>query len=93
VSTIFSPAFSQSSRDSSIEDPPTPQLPSLNMSFIERGGKGIVPQIDAPVSASNGGERVSLYPPTVFRCGTRDLSMPKPWAALTKMISPANSQP
>ena len=27
--------------------------------FIEPGGKGIVPQIDAPISASNGGDRVS----------------------------------
>jgi hypothetical protein len=27
---------------------------------IEQGGGGIVPQIDAPISASNAGERVSL---------------------------------
>lgn len=28
---------------------------------IEQGGGGIVPQIDAPISASNAGERVSFY--------------------------------
>jgi uncharacterized membrane protein YccC len=32
------------------------------MSFIEQGGKGIVPGTDAPTSASNGGERVSCIP-------------------------------
>lgn len=60
VSAIFSPAFSQSSRDSSLEEPPTPSLPFVKMSFIQPGGKGIVPQFDAPLSASNGGERVSF---------------------------------
>lgn len=61
VSAIFSPATSHSSRDS-IGEPATPSLPGLSafkMSFIAPGGKGVVPQTDAPVSASNGGERVS----------------------------------
>ncbi|EFY87983.1 hypothetical protein MAC_05974 [Metarhizium acridum CQMa 102] len=60
VSAIFSPATSHSSRDARIEEPATPGLPALSafkMSFIAPGGKGIVPQTDAPVSASNGGER------------------------------------
>ena len=34
---------------------PSPDI----MSMIQPGGKGIVPQTDAPTSASNGGERVS----------------------------------
>ncbi|KAF5018021.1 hypothetical protein F66182_10016 [Fusarium sp. NRRL 66182] len=48
--TIFSLDFSP---------PNTPKAPSSpdKMSFIEQGGKGIVPGIDAPTSASNGGER------------------------------------
>lgn len=53
--TVFS---LDSSRSSSLEDS-TSQSPE-KMSFIEQGGRGIVPQIDAPTSASNGGERVSL---------------------------------
>lgn len=52
--TVFS---LDSSRSSSLEDS-TSQSPE-KMSFIEQGGRGIVPQIDAPTSASNGGERVS----------------------------------
>lgn len=39
--------------------PPADRTPSPeSMSMIEPGGKGIVPQTDAPASASNGGERV-----------------------------------
>ncbi|KAF4331860.1 hypothetical protein FBEOM_14359 [Fusarium beomiforme] len=43
-------------------DPSRPTSPEESfspgkMSFIEQGGKGIVPGIDAPTSASNGGER------------------------------------
>jgi hypothetical protein len=53
--TIFSIDFS---RSNSLEDSSSPD----KMSFIEQGGKGIVPGIDAPTSASNGGERVSLIP-------------------------------
>ncbi|RSM15368.1 hypothetical protein CEP52_000931 [Fusarium oligoseptatum] len=48
--TIFSIDFS---RSNSLEDYSSPD----KMSFIEQGGKGIVPGIDAPTSASNGGER------------------------------------
>lgn len=49
--TIFSVDLSRSSfDDSALSD---------RMSFIERGGRGIVPNTDAPTSASNGGERVS----------------------------------
>ncbi|KAJ4314059.1 hypothetical protein N0V84_009104 [Fusarium piperis] len=48
--TIFSIDFS---RSNSLEDSLSPD----KMSFIEQGGKGIVPGIDAPTSASNGGER------------------------------------
>ena len=49
TTTVFSLDFS---RSSSLESPD-------KMSFIEQGGRGIVPQTDAPTSASNGGERVS----------------------------------
>ncbi|KAM0435336.1 hypothetical protein ACHAPT_003430 [Fusarium lateritium] len=48
--TVFSIDFS---RSNSLEDSSSPD----KMSFIEQGGKGIVPGIDAPTSASNGGER------------------------------------
>ncbi|KAM5342458.1 hypothetical protein ACJ41O_013424 [Fusarium nematophilum] len=48
--TIFSVDFS---RPNSPDASPSPD----KMSFIEQGGKGIVPGIDAPTSASNGGER------------------------------------
>ncbi|KPM36375.1 hypothetical protein AK830_g10192 [Neonectria ditissima] len=50
ASTVFSLEYS---RASSLED----SLSSDNMSFIQQGGKGT---FDAPTSASNGGERVSL---------------------------------
>lgn len=45
----WSPATANANRTPSFE----------SMRIIEPGGKGIVPQIDAPTSASNGGERVS----------------------------------
>ncbi|RFN54841.1 hypothetical protein FIE12Z_870, partial [Fusarium flagelliforme] len=48
--TIFSLDFS---RSNSPEESFSPD----KMSFIEQGGKGIVPGIDAPTSAINGGER------------------------------------
>lgn len=51
--TIFSLDFS---RSNSPEESSSPD----KMSFIEQGGKGIVPGIDAPTSAINGGERVSF---------------------------------
>ncbi|KAG6039604.1 hypothetical protein E4U19_004904 [Claviceps sp. Clav32 group G5] len=41
------------------------------MSFIEPGGKGIVPQTDAPISASNGGERR-----VVVRCLSSTINLP-----------------
>lgn len=50
--TIFSVDFSCPGTSE-----PTPSLDK--MGFIEQGGKGIVPGIDAPTSASNGGDRVS----------------------------------
>ncbi|KAJ6438442.1 ubiquitin-like protein [Purpureocillium lavendulum] len=53
--SIFSPALSHFSHRSSVDDSPIP----FKMGFIEPGGKDIVPQTDAPASASNGGERVS----------------------------------
>ena len=53
ATTVFSVEYS---RDGSHEDALTPGA----MSFIEQGGGGIVPQTDAPASAINGGERVSL---------------------------------
>ncbi|PKS08015.1 hypothetical protein jhhlp_006627 [Lomentospora prolificans] len=48
-----------------------PQSPQLNRTiappkYIEAGGKGIVPQIDAPVSASNSAERVCRLPFYLF---------------------------
>lgn len=52
--TVFSLEFS---RSSSLEDSISPSPDK--MSFIEQGGRGVVPQVDAPSSASNGGERVS----------------------------------
>ncbi|KIL84349.1 hypothetical protein FAVG1_12369 [Fusarium avenaceum] len=48
--TVFS---LDSSRPNSLENSASPD----KMSFIEQGGKGIVPGIDAPTSAINGGER------------------------------------
>ncbi|KAK3944961.1 hypothetical protein QBC46DRAFT_250409 [Diplogelasinospora grovesii] len=38
-------------------EPPTPTTPGMQMHFIEPGGRGIVPQTDAPQCASNGGLR------------------------------------
>ncbi|KID87582.1 hypothetical protein MGU_05231 [Metarhizium guizhouense ARSEF 977] len=79
VSAIFSPATSHSSRDS-IGEPATPSLPGLSafkMSFIAPGGKGVVPQTDAPVSASNGGERritVRCFSSTLSLLVTADTS-------------------
>ncbi|UNI18839.1 hypothetical protein JDV02_005083 [Purpureocillium takamizusanense] len=54
--SIFSPALSHFSHRSSVDDSPIP----FKMGFIEPGGKGIVPQTDAPTSASNGGERIVM---------------------------------
>ncbi len=47
-----------------IERPVTSQAPKRVVEIpqqIQQGGGGIVPQIDAPISASNAGERVSLF--------------------------------
>ncbi|KAG5979745.1 hypothetical protein E4U55_004818 [Claviceps digitariae] len=76
VSAIFSPTLSHYSLESSSEEPPTPSVsvpvPVPNkMSFIEPGGKGIVPQKDAPVSAINGGERR-----VVVRCLSSTINLP-----------------
>ncbi|PNY25330.1 Uncharacterized protein TCAP_04727 [Tolypocladium capitatum] len=49
----FSPTLGRFSRGSSVDDSPSP----VGMNFIQPGGKGIVPQIDAPTSAINGGDR------------------------------------
>ncbi|KAM4056255.1 Ubiquitin-like protein [Hirsutella rhossiliensis] len=66
--SIFSPALAGSgslfSRNSSVDD-------SLRMSFIEPGGKGIVPQFDAPASAINGGERR-----VIVRCLSSTTTLP-----------------
>ncbi|KJZ75023.1 hypothetical protein HIM_05509 [Hirsutella minnesotensis 3608] len=69
--SIFSPTLasvSQYSRSSSVDDssssPP-------KMSFIEPGGKGIVPQFDAPTSAINGGERR-----VIVRCLSSTITLP-----------------
>lgn len=48
-------AFTWSPATAAVDRSPSPD----SMSMIEPGGKGIVPQLDAPASASNGGERVS----------------------------------
>lgn len=60
VKAIALPLFSPITV-SPITPPETPPIsPRVDkMNFIEAGGKGIVPQTDAPTSASNGGERVS----------------------------------
>ncbi|KAK2593850.1 hypothetical protein QQS21_008427 [Conoideocrella luteorostrata] len=73
VSAIFSPALSHYSRDSdsSLEESPTSLIPNAKMSFIEPGGKGIVPQMDAPVSAINGGERR-----VIVRCLSSTINLP-----------------
>jgi hypothetical protein len=44
--------------------------PSSPKGFIEMGGRGIVPQMDAPTTASNSGERVSL---SGFACHLHDI--------------------
>ncbi|PHH71676.1 hypothetical protein CDD83_5124 [Cordyceps sp. RAO-2017] len=70
--SIFSPALasgSQFSRNSSVDD--EPDSPPIRMSFIEPGGKGIVPQIDAPASAINGGERR-----VIVRCLSSTITLP-----------------
>jgi hypothetical protein len=46
------------SLDLSRESSPGETSPTYLMSFIVQGGRGVVPQIDAPNSAVNGGERV-----------------------------------
>ncbi|QPG96826.1 hypothetical protein C2857_005334 [Epichloe festucae Fl1] len=71
VSAIFSPTLSHYSRDSSLEEPLTPSNPSAKMAFIEPGGKGIVPQMDAPISAINGGERR-----VIVRCFSSTINLP-----------------
>ena len=66
--TVFSLDFSR--RSSSLEDSSS-STPD-KMSFIEQGGRGIVPGVDAPTSASNGGERVSLlWWPCKWSCDLR----------------------
>ncbi|QUC22684.1 uncharacterized protein UV8b_06925 [Ustilaginoidea virens] len=71
VSAVLSPTFSQYSRESSLEDPPSPPLSTGKMKFIEQGGKGIVPQTDAPLSAINGGERR-----VIVRCLSSTINLP-----------------
>ncbi|CAM1508234.1 Fc.00g050820.m01.CDS01 [Cosmosporella sp. VM-42] len=61
TNTVFSLDFS---RSSSLESPD-------KMSFIEQGGKGIVPGTDAPTSASNGGERR-----VTVRCLSSTINLP-----------------
>ncbi|KAG5956615.1 hypothetical protein E4U58_006489 [Claviceps cyperi] len=60
------------SRGGSLEHPPALSSSGpRKMSFIEPGGKGIVPQTDAPISASNGGERR-----VVVRCLSSTINLP-----------------
>ncbi|KAG6113278.1 hypothetical protein E4U13_003931 [Claviceps humidiphila] len=60
------------SRGSSLEHPTALSSSGpRKMSFIEPGGKGIVPQTDAPISASNGGERR-----VVVRCLSSTINLP-----------------
>ncbi|KAG6055879.1 hypothetical protein E4U32_006005 [Claviceps aff. humidiphila group G2b] len=60
------------SRGSSLEYPTALSSSGpRKMSFIEPGGKGIVPQTDAPISASNGGERR-----VVVRCLSSTINLP-----------------
>ncbi|PWI69897.1 hypothetical protein PCL_00809 [Purpureocillium lilacinum] len=65
--SIFSPALSHFSHRSSVDDSPIP----FKMGFIEPGGKGIVPQTDAPASAINGGERIVMV-----RCQSATVNLP-----------------
>ncbi|KAH7008305.1 hypothetical protein EDB80DRAFT_575282 [Ilyonectria destructans] len=65
--TVFSLEYSRASRASSLED----SLSSDEMSFIEQGGRGIVPNHDAPTSASNGGERR-----VTVRCLSSTINLP-----------------
>lgn len=44
------------------DGPPINDAPVINPVGIQQGGGGIVPQTDAPISASNAPERVSLIP-------------------------------
>ncbi|KAG6008066.1 hypothetical protein E4U21_005079 [Claviceps maximensis] len=72
VSATFSPTLSHFSLESNSEQPPTASTSAPNrMSFIEPGGKGIVPQKDAPKSAINGGERR-----VVVRCLSSTINLP-----------------
>ncbi|POR35670.1 Uncharacterized protein TPAR_04133, partial [Tolypocladium paradoxum] len=64
--SILSPALSHFSRSSSVDV----SLPA-SMSFIQPGGKGIVPQTDAPTSAINGGDR-----PITVRCLSSTITLP-----------------
>lgn len=57
ASTVFSLDFARSS-GSSFESAPSPGP----MSSLEPGSKGILPQVDAPTTAVNGGDRVSTGP-------------------------------
>ncbi|KND93990.1 hypothetical protein TOPH_01615 [Tolypocladium ophioglossoides CBS 100239] len=65
--SIFSPTLSHFSRNSSVDESPLP----ISMSFIQPGGKGIVPQIDAPTSAINGGDRR-----VIVRCLSSTITLP-----------------
>ncbi|PHH61900.1 hypothetical protein CDD81_7764 [Ophiocordyceps australis] len=71
--SVFSPLLatpnSRFSRDSSVDA--SLLLPPASMSFIEPGGKGIVPQIDAPASAINGGDRH-----VTLRCFSSTITLP-----------------
>ncbi|KAH7165984.1 hypothetical protein EDB81DRAFT_918206 [Dactylonectria macrodidyma] len=67
--TVFSLEYSRS-RASSIEE--IDESSSCDeMSFIQPGGRGIVPQHDAPASASNGGERR-----VTVRCLSSTINLP-----------------
>ncbi|KAF7559186.1 hypothetical protein G7046_g4971 [Stylonectria norvegica] len=67
TNTVFSLDFS---RSSSPELSPSP-VKAVKMNFIEKGGRGIDPQMDAPTSASNGGERR-----VTVRCQSSTINLP-----------------
>ncbi|KAG5924762.1 hypothetical protein E4U61_006935 [Claviceps capensis] len=75
ASVIHAPSlrshFSHSRRNSLEHRPALSSSGPRKMSFIEPGGKGIVPQTDAPISASNGGERR-----VVVRCLSSTINLP-----------------
>lgn len=67
----------------------TPQLgrPAASPRFIEAGGRGVVPQIDAPVSASNSAERVRARYLNPRLTPSPLLPPPRPCVHLTQVLA------